>query len=688
MAQDSPLKRNDTWQGLALELLATGRDLSEVLTAVVHMVEDRCEKAVGSILLLDPDGRHLRLGASPRLPAEYNRAIDGVEIGPAVGSCGTAVYRREPVIVQDISTDPLWASFRELAGRFDLRACWSHPIFASDRRVLGSFAIYPQEARKPTESELKLIESAAHLAGVAIEWHRDEKALRDSEERNSSLLEAAPDALIIVDQQGQIVKVNQQAEKLFGYPREEMLGHPIELLLPSRFHSAHLQQREQYSAHPVARTMGERRDLTALRKDGTEFPAEISFSPLQTDSGALISSAVRDITQRKQVERALVESREKLTLAMEAATAANKAKDQFIAILSHELRTPLTPVLLTLQMMEADTTLSPEQRESLAMIRRNVDLESRLIDDLLDLTRIARGKLQLHMGVVDLHKKIASVIQICESDIQSRHQKLTLDLKADPRHIEADPARIQQVLWNILKNATKFTPVGGEIMISTHNPNEGRVAVEVRDNGIGIDAELLHKIFDAFEQGEKSRHRQFGGLGLGLAISQGLVQMQGGTMTAQSEGKGKGATFTLEFGATTGPPTSVEPTNTHTGLNRPRMDRRLLLVEAHADTAKATGRLLRMLGYDVIIAQTVAEALRAIEHQSFDALLSDIALPEGKRQELIRQLRARLPIKAIAISGFGMEDDIRKSKEAGFIAHLTKPVDIAQLEKLLAEICD
>jgi CheY-like chemotaxis protein len=164
--------------------------------------------------------------------------------------------------------------------------------------------------------------------------------------------------------------------------------------------------------------------------------------------------------------------------------------------------------------------------------------------------------------------------------------------------------------------------------------------------------------------------------------------MQGGTMTAQSEGKGKGATFTLEFGATTGPPTSVEPTNTHTGLNRPRMDRRLLLVEAHADTAKATGRLLRMLGYDVIIAQTVAEALRAIEHQSFDALLSDIALPDGNGLELMRQLRARLPIKAIAISGFGMEDDIRKSKEAGFIAHLTKPVDIAQLEKLLAEICD
>ncbi len=670
-------KRNKIWQGLALELLATGRELKEVLTAVVREVEDQFDESVGSILLLDPDGRHLRQGAAPGLPAEYNRAIDGVEIGPAVGSCGTAVYRREPVIVEDIATDPLWANFRELALSFGLRACWSQPIFSSDKRVLGSFAIYPKQGRKPTPSEIKLIESAAHLVGVAIERHVADATLRASERRFRNLIETAEEGVWIIDLEAKTTFVNAKMTKLLGYSTEEMVGKHL-------FDFMDDAARKESEVNLARRKQGirEQHEFRLKRKDGSTVWTLMSTNAIHDEqgnySGAL--AMVTDITDRKQWE---IESFH----AKEAAEAANKAKDQFISVLSHELRTPLTPVLLTVQMMETDPTLSKDQRESLDVIRRNVELEARLIDDLLDLTRIAKGKLEMHWAAVDLHQTILNVIQICDNDIRSKQLKLTLELTADFHQVQADTARIQQVLWNILKNATKFTPEGGHITIRTNNPSADRLAVAVRDTGIGIEPNILPKIFDAFEQGDKRITRQFGGLGLGLAISKGLVNLHGGTLSVESEGKDRGATFTLELSTTKSGTVDSKRNDSGHGITKQSVKRHILLVEDHVDTARATARLLTSAGYDVSIATCVAEALRATEVETFDAMISDIGLPDGTGLDLMRQLQAKRPIKAIAISGFGMEDDIRKSKEVGFIDHLVKPVDFSRLVKLLGEIC-
>src|SRR5262249_9162003 len=216
----------------------------------------------------------------------------------------------------------------------------------------------------------------------------------------------------------------------------------------------------------------------------------------------------------------------------------NLAKDQFLAMLSHELRTPLTPVLASTLSLEQEETSSEEMQEALQIIRRNVELEARLIDDLLDLTRISKGKVQLNFEVVDAHTLLRNALEICHADIEQKHLDLQLDLAAQKVHLRADPARVQQIFWNLIKNAVKFTPGGGRISISTGNTSNGQLRVEVADTGIGIEPEALPKIFDAFEQGGRTR---LGGLGLGLAISKTLVEAHKGSIKVESAGKNQGS---------------------------------------------------------------------------------------------------------------------------------------------------
>jgi PAS domain S-box-containing protein len=374
--------------------------------------------------------------------------------------------------------------------------------------------------------------------------------------------------------------------------------------------------------------------------------------------------------------------------AKETAEAANAAKDQFLAVLSHELRTPLTPVLTTTQLMERDSSLPDDVRDSMNMIRRNIELEAKLIDDLLDLTRISRSKLELHFTNVDLHARLRHVVQICDSDIRSKQVELKVNPNAEQHHVQADAARLQQVLWNLLKNAVKFTPPEGQITVRTENTDDGHIRVVVQDTGMGIAPEVLPRLFIAFEQGGRNVTRQFGGLGLGLAISKSIVELHGGTLTASSAGKGKGATFTLELPtvlpeASTTPRIGLEDDST---LNM--RGRRVLLVEDHVDSVKIMSRLLESYGFEVRVAGSVASALQAIQAAEFDLLISDIGLPDGSGLDLMRQVRLKSSVKAIALSGYGMEEDIRKSTQAGFLAHLTKPVSLQKLDAILREVCN
>ena len=366
----------------------------------------------------------------------------------------------------------------------------------------------------------------------------------------------------------------------------------------------------------------------------------------------------------------------------DAVEAANRTKDNFLAMLSHELRTPLTPVMAALDTLEADGSRSSGSKNSLAMIRRNVELESQLIDDLLDLTRIAKDKLQLRFGPLDSHEVINNVVEICRPEAQARNLTLQLNLRAGAHHVLGDAAKYQQIVWNLLKNAIKFTAENGEITISSSNPEPQLLAIAVHDTGIGIEPEVMNRIFDPFEQGERAFQRRYGGLGLGLAISKSLAQAHGGTLIARSEGHDRGSTFILTMKTVPAPPRIVKLTSP-VPESRPL---RILLVDDHRDTCVALERLLVRRGHLVAAAHNVRSAMETAARNSFDLLISDIALPDGTGTELMTYLHAISRIPGIAISGFGMNGDIEKSIDAGFAEHLVKPVKMENLEAAIDRV--
>jgi signal transduction histidine kinase len=358
----------------------------------------------------------------------------------------------------------------------------------------------------------------------------------------------------------------------------------------------------------------------------------------------------------------------------------NLAKDQFLAMLSHELRTPLTPVIASALELEGEEALPPHIHESLQMIRRNVELEARLIDDLLDLTRISKGKVQLNFEVVDAHTLLQNALDIYETEIDRKRLELRLDLDAKKVHLLADSARLQQIFWNLINNAVKFTPTGGQISISTSNDATEQLRVEIADTGLGIEPESLPKIFDAFEQASRT---QLGGLGLGLAISKTLVEAHKGVIIAESAGRNQGTRFVLTFPTTEKPDATAVPAILP--KTPPRRALRILLVEDHEDTNRSLTRLLRRRGYDVRSAVDLKSAFELSAQHEFDVLISDIGLPDGSGIDLMQKLNSKRPVFGIALTGFGMEDDIRKTREAGFKHHLVKPIDLTKLDLLIQE---
>jgi signal transduction histidine kinase/ActR/RegA family two-component response regulator len=379
---------------------------------------------------------------------------------------------------------------------------------------------------------------------------------------------------------------------------------------------------------------------------------------------------------------------------LQEARQANAAKDRFLAMLSHELRTPLTPVVMTLNALQHRLDVPAELQGDLAMIRRNIELEIRLIDDLLDVTRVANGKIALDPEPVRVHQLLRHVHQTCEADAEARGIDVACEFGADRDLVLADSARLQQVFWNLVKNAVKFTPQGGHVTITTRNDDAGdrELRVTVTDTGAGISAEVLPRIFNAFEQGGESVSRTYGGLGLGLAIAQAIVDLHHGRIWAESEGPGRGSAFHVAM-----PLYSQEPQLARASTSalapppdHPLLSRRLrvLLVDDHADTMRVMKRILSSWGLQPTCADCISAALEAASRASFNLLISDIGLPDGSGCELIERLRATNPMPAIALSGFGMDADVRRSLAAGFDAHLTKPANLDELQRVINRLTE
>ena len=380
-----------------------------------------------------------------------------------------------------------------------------------------------------------------------------------------------------------------------------------------------------------------------------------------------------DITERKSDEEAIL-------TAKEAAETANQAKDRFLASFSHELRTPLTPVLAALSSLDGDPSLPVGIARDIAMMRRNVEMEARLIDDLLDLTRIARKNIQLEMAFADAHQLLRHAVDICHDGIVARRLVMSLQLQAKYHHVHADSARLEQVFWNVIRNAVKFTPKGGAVTVRSSNDAGGNLRVEIVDTGVGIAPESLPLLFDAFQVPGVPHHGASGGLGLGLAISKSLVELHGGTMLAASEGIGKGATITVILPTCQEPPVAASP------QHQAESSLRILLVEDDATTAAVLAKLLKRAGHQITTAATVGEALDIGMARPFDLLLSDIGLPDGTGMDVMRQLKSCRGLKGIALSGYGMESDVRNSLAAGFATHLIKPIDFRTLRRVIREV--
>jgi signal transduction histidine kinase len=395
-----------------------------------------------------------------------------------------------------------------------------------------------------------------------------------------------------------------------------------------------------------------------------------------------------DIDEKKETEAALRDAKLSAERAKATAEDANAAKDRFLAVLSHELRTPLMPVLSAVSLLHRQRDLDEDTRSILEMVQRNVELEARLIDDLLDLTRIARGRVDLDRHPVELHTIIERAVEVCRPDLQVRKLQLDVETGCVKFVVAADAARLQQVFWNLLKNAIKFTPDGGRISVRCQSEGDGHVLVEVADTGIGIEPMARQRIFDAFEQGNALIARQLGGLGLGLAISKTLVELHGGTIEAESDGPGKGSVFRVRLAlvnhARGDLPAPAESPGELPAAARPL---RVLLVEDHGDTARVVRRILEMEGHKVAWAGDVASALQNAASDAFDLLISDVGLPDGSGLDLMRELRSRgHKLPGIALSGYGQEDDVAQSRRAGFIAHMVKPMNMEQLVTAVAHI--
>jgi signal transduction histidine kinase/CheY-like chemotaxis protein len=373
---------------------------------------------------------------------------------------------------------------------------------------------------------------------------------------------------------------------------------------------------------------------------------------------------------------------------------ANAAKDQFLALLSHELRNPLSPVIAMVGELEASIPDSPPVRQALEVIRRNVELEARLIDDLLDVTRIARGKLQLSFEIICVHEILQRAYEICREEIAGKRLQAEFRLCAERAHVEGDPARLQQVFWNLIKNSVKFTPAQGRIVIETRNPTPEEIEIQITDTGIGIEPEKIDKIFNAFEQGQISITRRFGGLGLGLAISKALVDAHSGKIRVASPGKDQGATFSLEL-KTVPSPLSRDGDGTHQDRRAasekevavPR-HRRVLVVDDHQDTCTGMKMMLERRGYEITVAHSAEQAVEKVRTQDFDLLISDIGLPDRSGYELMREVRNSKGLPGIALSGFGSEHDVKKARAAGFSKHLTKPINFERLDEAICNLLE
>ncbi|MBC7818100.1 MAG: PAS domain S-box protein [Planctomycetaceae bacterium] len=485
----------------------------------------------------------------------------------------------------------------------------------------------------------------------------------------ASIVESSADAIISKDLNGVILSWNRGAEHLFGYTASEAIGQSITMMIPP----------ERLDEEPtiLARLrLGERIEhfeTIRVTKNGRRIDISLTVSPIRDRSGRIIaaSKVARDITDHKRMVQTLQDT--------------DRRKDEFLATLAHELRNPLAPIRNSLHVLCLKCD-DPAMMRICEMMERQVNQLVRLVDDLLDVSRITRGKVELRKEPVELATVIRNAVEISQPMIDDAGHQLAITIPTEPVIVEGDSVRLAQVFANLLNNSAKYTDPGGQILL-TANPQNGEVLISVRDNGLGIDSEILPHVFETFTQGNLSTARGPGGLGLGLALVKSLVELHGGHVEARSAGAKQGSEFVVRLPMSSGTPSPKAATPSHSRPVLPK--RRVLVVDDNQESAVSMGMLLEILGLETHVVHSGREALLAIETFPPEIVLLDIGMPEMDGYEVARRIRQHAEwrdIQLIALTGWGQEEDRRRSKSMGFNHHLTKPADLGILESVLMSL--
>ncbi len=538
-----------------------------------------------------------------------------------------------------------------------------------------------EKATALEESNRRLTELVDELRAEVESRRRAETEAAEGREWLRVVLSSIGDAVIATDDQGRVAFLNPVAEQMTGWPRAEAVGRPLEQV----FRIINEKHRGPVE-NPVARvlregiTVGMANHTVLIARDGTEHPIDDCAAPIRDAENRMrgVVMVFHDVTVRRDLEQQLRDRADRLA-------EADRRKDEFLAMLAHELRNPLAPIRNSLYVLEVSPGDPQVVDEMRGIMRRQIEHLVRLVDDLLDVSRITRGLIVLRKERFDL----AEVVRQAHVDTRRRAEvaglELLVRLPTAPVPLEADPARIRQVIDNLLGNAMKFTDRGGSIAIAIESTTSGEVLLSIRDTGIGIDPETLPRIFEAFAQADRSLDRSRGGLGLGLALVHGLIELHGGTIEARSEGLGRGAEFVVRL-----PALGVVPVPVTTGPEATSTvgRRRVVVIEDHRDAAETLQRMLTLRGYEVAVAYDGPSGLAEIARYHPDAVLCDIGLPGMDGFAVATAIRtdpASSRIRLIALSGYGRDEDVRRALDAGFDGHLVKPADPERLIRAIED---